>query len=86
MQRSEGNMLWQQHPNNMTFMKAVVRLKFHCGTVRLVLINGSHSPGLVSPCWLTTHQLAHPKTAFDSGMFGNVAVYVLLRIWDSPHL
>lgn len=54
--------------------------QFHCGTARLVLINGSHGPGLVSPCWLTTHQPAHPKTAFDSGMFGNVAVYAVQKL------
>lgn len=32
--------------------------QFHCGTGRLVLINGSHSPGMVSPSWLATRSHA----------------------------
>lgn len=69
--------------------------QFHCGAARLVLINGSHSPELVSPSWLTTrshashqtHHSAHPEYAFDSGVVHtSVCVCAVCRIWGSPQL
>lgn len=63
--------------------------RFHYGTVRLVLMNGLRSPGMVSstdwPPTSSTHQSAHPESAFDSGLFRNAAVHFLHRIWDFPH-
>lgn len=68
--------------------------QFHCGTARLVLINGSHSPGLVHPPgWppAATHQyntsVSPPRVClWFGGLFRNVGVYVLCRIWGSPQL
>lgn len=34
----------------------------------------------------TTHQSAHPASAFDSGSLRNVGVYVLCWLWASPQL
>lgn len=68
--------------------------QFHCGTLWLVLINGSHGPEMVSPSWLTTRShasvqhISQPTRSLPliRGLFRNVGVYVLCRIWGSPQL